>query len=365
MSFPVNFSHANQNNTLSDLENNITSVSNQAWSKSQIKNNTLNVGSIKLIYGPNTKNDWNEGLEAIYNVSKLFDKFEQPKSTYIYFYNISDVAWADENISNLLNDSEERNFKQNNGGEIARSICPKLCTSASQFTPYNPGQKITDRKSIILMGTDVNIVNKYGKKALFAHEYFHSLMRIAQHEPKDQLDIYGEWPPLWFTEGTASFMENVSQNANSYEDYLEYRKIHYNRSISKELDKAFFDNFLDESNLKSGWQKWNHEGMYEVGMRLTEILVASGGLESIMNVYLYMGSGDTFLEAFNKVYGIQWIEAKVSLSKILINKYSPIKENILTEVTSIAVIPAQTKVELPRKVISKKKVVRDRSFRFL
>jgi hypothetical protein len=100
--FSVNFSYADQNITFSEFENNITDVSNQAWSKSQIKNNTLSIGAIKLIYGPNTKNDWNEGLEAIYNVSKLFSKFEQPKSTYIYLYNISDVAWADENISNLI-----------------------------------------------------------------------------------------------------------------------------------------------------------------------------------------------------------------------------------------------------------------------
>lgn len=359
-SFPVNFSYANQSITFSDLENNTKSVSSQAWSKSQIKNNTLSVGDINLIYGPNTKGGWDEGLEAIYNVSKLLSKFEHPKSTYIYLYNISDVAWADEKISILLNDSEEKHFKQNNGGAIAMSVCPKLCTSASQFTPYNPGQKVMDRKSIILIGTDLNITTKYGKKALFAHEYFHSLMRIAQHDPKNQLDMYGEWPPLWFTEGTASFMENVSQNANSYQDYIEYRKIHYDRSITKQLDKAFFDNFLNESNLKTGWQKWNHEGMYEVGMRVTEILVASGGIESLMNVYLHMGSGNTFLEAFNKVYGVQWIEAKLSLSEILFGK-----ENTITEVAPILAIPAQSKIELPKKAVNKKKIIRNRSFRFL
>lgn len=358
--FPINSSHADQSISLLDFENNISNVSNQAWSKSQIKNKTLSVSNIKISYGPNSTGDWSEGLEAIHNVSKLFNKFEQPKSTYIYLYNISDIAWADENISALLNDSEEKHFKQNNGGVIAKSVCPKLCTSASQFTPYNPGQRVTDRKSIILIGTDVNIVTKYGKKALFAHEYFHSLMRIAQHDPKDQLDMYGEWPPLWFTEGTASFMENVSQNANSYENYIEYRKIHYDRDISKQLDKAFFDNFLNESNLKTSWQKWNHEGMYPVGMRVTEILVASGGIESLMNVYLHMGSGNTFLEAFNKVYGVQWVEAKLSLSKILLGK-----ENTNTEVAPILAVPVQSKIELPKKAVNKKKIISNRSFRFL
>ena len=115
-----------------------------------------------------------------------------------------------------------------------------------QFTPYDSSQKVGDRKSIILIGTDVNLKQKYSaKKALFSHEYFHSLQRIGLHDPKDQINVYTEWPPTWFSEGTASFMENVSQNNSSYENYLGYRKFHYDRHITRTLSKSFFDNFLN------------------------------------------------------------------------------------------------------------------------
>jgi hypothetical protein len=332
---PTNFSHADDNaryNNFLELENKIDSIPKDAWQNSQLKQGFTPVPNVSLIYGPNSKDDWSEGLESIANVSNLFSKYQQPKFTYIYFYNISDVDWADKKIEELLNDTEEKHFKQNNGGEIANSICPKLCTSAMQFTPYDSGQKVADRKSIILIGTDVNLKQKYSaKKALFSHEYFHSLQRISLHDPKDQINVYAEYPPTWFSEGTASFMENVSQNNNSYESYLGYRKFHYERHINRTLTKSFFDNFLNESNLNSDWQRFNHEGMYEVGMRVVEILVAAGGIESIMNVYIDMAKGNTFLQSFNNVYGIKWTDAKVVMSKILVSKIEP-KVDIYEEV---------------------------------
>ena len=194
-----------------------------------------------------------------------------------------------------------------------------------QFTVNSPGQKAFNKKSIILIGTDVTLNQEYStEKKTFSHEYFHSLMRIAQYEPIAQLDAYGEWPPLWFIEGTASFIENVSQNSKSYEKYLDYRKFYYDRHPGHtKWNKTFFDNFLNESILTTDWQNGNQDGMYEVGMRIVEILVAAGGIDSIMNVYLGIAKGNSFLESFNNVYGIKWSEAKIVLSKVLVNKTEP------------------------------------------
>jgi hypothetical protein len=202
-----------------------------------------------------------------------------------------------------------------------------------QFTVNSQGQKAVDKKSIILIGTDLTLNQEYStEKKTFSHEYFHSLMRIAQYEPNAQLDVYGEWPPLWFIEGTASFIENVSQNNKSYEKYLDYRKFHYNRNTnSLRWNKSFFDNFLNESILTTDWQNGNQDGMYEVGMRIVEILVAAGGIDSIMNVYLDMAKGNTFLQSFNNVYGIKWTDARVVMSKILVSKSEP-KVDVYEEV---------------------------------
>ena len=98
-----------------------------------------------------------------------------------------------------------------------------------------------------------------------------------------------------------------------------------------ELSKSFFDNFLNESSPNSDWQRFNHEGMYEVGMRVVEILVAAGGIESLMNVYIDMAKGNTFLQSFNNVYGIKWTEAKVVMSRILVTKSEP-KVDVYEEV---------------------------------
>lgn len=321
--FPANFSHANDNvqyNKFLELGNNIDGIPKQAWQNSQLKQGFTSVSNVSLIYGPNAKDDWSKGLESIANVSNLFSKFQQPKTTYVYLYGLSDVDWAEKKLADLLDESEEKSFRQNHSGQLAKVICRSTCYSAMQFTVNSPGQKAFNKKSIILIGTDVTLNQEYStEKKTFSHEYFHSLMRIAQYEPIAQLDTYGEWPPLWFIEGTASFIENVSQNSKSYEKYLDYRKFHYNRNTNSLIwNKTFFDNFLNESILTTDWQNGNQDGMYEVGMRIVEILVAAEGIDSIMNVYLDIAKGNTFIQSFHNVYGIKWSEAKKVISKVLV-----------------------------------------------
>ena len=60
---------------------------------------------------------------------------------------------------------------------------------------------------------------------------------------------------------------------------------------------------------------------FQSSLKFTPILIFF--LLSIMNVYLGIAKGNSFLESFNNVYGIKWSEAKIVLSKILVNKTEP------------------------------------------
>ena len=61
----------------------------------------------------------------------------------------------------------------------------------------------------------------------------------------------------------------------------------------------------------SGWDKWNgneyHQwAIYDVGALASEVMVSIGGPDKFLDLYKVTGSGKSFAQAFESIYGISW-----------------------------------------------------------
>ena len=73
---------------------------------------------------------------------------------------------------------------------------------------------------------------------------------------------------------------------------------------------AWIEKFLDP-DYTTGWDKWNGDeydrwAVYDVGSLATEVMVAIGGPDKFMDLYKVTGSGKSFTQAFESIYGISW-----------------------------------------------------------
>uniref|UniRef100_UPI004049E60C hypothetical protein n=1 Tax=Candidatus Planktophila sp. TaxID=2175601 RepID=UPI004049E60C len=78
-----------------------------------------------------------------------------------------------------------------------------------------------------------------------------------------------------------------------------------------------------DPNYTTGWNKWNgneyeHWDVYDVGSLASEVLVSIGGIDKFLDILKVTGSGKTFAQAFESIYGISWREgAKIIANAIV------------------------------------------------
>lgn len=124
-------------------------------------------------------------------------------------------------------------------------------------------------------------------KHLVYHETFHMVSlqldkRTLMGFSANEAENFG----AWFVEGSADFfayaVANVSDDQNYYGRSPKYVAGDLSRSSSMFYDKD----------------------LYGIGTLAIEFLVANAGVDSVMNVYRYIGEGYSFPEAFEKAMGI-------------------------------------------------------------
>ena len=124
------------------------------------------------------------------------------------------------------------------------------------------------------------------------HEYFHTV----QSKVGGNLSLF----PAWFKEGTANFIGTAISDELRYQDYLitrdeEVIKPWTNRPQPLEDFKL--------NNSQAGLSNWLSP--YGIGQVATEFIVASTGLDSLLNIFKYTNELNDFSLGFTKATSIE------------------------------------------------------------
>ena len=117
--------------------------------------------------------------------------------------------------------------------------------------------------------------------------------------------------PRWLIEGGATFVGGAAVFYNDFAKYefKRYRETHKTLS-SGNRSAEWIEKFLDP-DYTTGWNKWNgneyeHWDVYDVGSLASEVLVSIGGIDKFLDLLRVTGSGKSFAQAFESIYGISW-----------------------------------------------------------
>ena len=176
--------------------------------------------------------------------------------------------------------------------------------------------------------TDIPLIyvtaSEWGKKdpghtqgTLEAHEYFHNVQDLLLKESGiDRI-------PRWLTEGGATWTAEATVFYEDFNKYTFERNSNNNTILFREKPSAaWLEKFLDP-NYTTGWDQWNGNeyhpwAIYDVGGLASEIMVSIGGPDKFLDLYKITGSGKTFAQAFESIYGISWKDgAKIIANAIV------------------------------------------------
>ena len=171
-----------------------------------------------------------------------------------------------------------------------------------------------------------------------SHEYTHTV-QAAQWigtAAKDRGDYGHIFAPCWINEGQPN-ATGIAASSKSYQQYLDKRNAtetvgpldpKFPGWSAANLKEYLYSQIPNGSVANSCYQNGPLYQMgYSVGMAATEALVAIGGPQSTMALYARGADGDSFAEAFQKVYGISWDKGSTILGQVLAAEYaqSPFK----------------------------------------
>ena len=291
-----------------DLETNYRGISQSAWNKvnQSIKMNNSKAGTVEIFTGPSTKPYFDDYPKVLSLVSKLFPNMDEPTKNLVIRYKYEDLAWGEAKIAELLPKDDLVRLTQNENGRLLSSNCRnESCEGSKQLTTSTGLNVILQGVPRAYNSWDLAGKDRFFSGMLEAHEYFHSIQRVPiANKPLEPSD----YPPTWFVEGSAEWVQNAAINHSDFKKYKAYFALDCPDACSA-LSKREIEQILREttnSKWPDGFDYWLN---YSLGSMLIEILVAVAGPESIVKLYTELPSRIGFGEAFVKVYGIQWSTA--------------------------------------------------------
>jgi hypothetical protein len=295
------------------LQSRIDGIIYGAWLKAseKINTSTTTLGIVKILVGPNTIEDDSNSLASLNLVSRLFQDFTQVKNVYIIKFSKTDIDWAQKQYELL----RPNNYNPN----AALNQCSRSDGCSGAQAGIN-----ADGAGIIIMGQGGSWIG--GQNGLtMAHEYVHNIQAI--NAPcRGGRGCYGD-VPQWVHEGGAEFFSTAARFSGNFEDFLKFRNAelvnHYSQSSS--LYTSAYINlylnpnpiFLPNQDNWSYWSKYDRAEAYKLGLMVSEILVNIKGTASVMQLYVDVGAGKSFVEAFQGIFGISWAEACPIISEAI------------------------------------------------
>lgn len=318
--------------SIQDLYENRLGIAYAAWSNTAkvMNSSSPKVPPFEVFIGPNSV-PWHKNYKEIIElVSRAIPNQIMPKKVNIIYYNFGDLQWAESQMRKLVSADEYSEMDRSEGGALVSSNCQQQlqnCLGAKAKTLQN------NEKAFLLMGVSNQVGmfekdgGKYGssgeeeanrKGMILAHEYFHTLqigpMSFSQNLQR------GDWPPAWIQEGSATFMQNATINSSSYENYMEYRKASLGGLIERTgMQEDFIVQFLSQKNWAANpdWGGVSPDWSYQLGARITEILVALKGPESTVEIFNLMSKKSGFESSFKSAFGFDFDSAIPTIAKTI------------------------------------------------
>ena len=300
--------------SFSDLQARLDGVIYGAWLKASEKINvsTTTLGSTQILVGPNTVEDDSNSLVTLNLASKLFGGFSQVKNLYIIKFSKSDIDWAQKQYDLL----RPNNYSAN--AALSRCSGPNGCDGAmAGINSAGAG--------VIMMGQGGNYMGqptvagttRAQNGQVSAHEYIHTIQMINA-SCRGGRGCYGD-APQWLLEGGAEWAATAARFSGNFDDFLKFRDLDLSSQYSQSSSIYTFDYidlylnpkpvFLPNQDNWAYWGKYNGWDAYALGFMVTEILVNVKGIDSYMKLYEDVGSGKSFVEAFQGIFGLTWAEA--------------------------------------------------------
>ena len=299
--------------SFADLEQNAKSVAYWAWKKSSqvIATSTAKAPNLVVHIGPNSVILNDRAKASMELVSRLYPTAKAPASVNLVYYTFKDLAWAQSKLNELSN-NESRNLTDG----VDRNCRAELdCSGASARTTR-------DGVAILLFGVQnpppTDSIHKNG--TLEAHEYTHNL----QQAPSVGTSANWAMVPRWYTEGGANFAQAASIFYESHSAYLIERN-ERTQDLAKGtwMTQEWLEEFINPPGWKdwSVWDKYSGWRVYDVGSAVTEILTALKGPAATMDLINLIAQGNSYEQAFEKTYGIKWVEAVPIISRTILKEY--------------------------------------------
>jgi hypothetical protein len=131
--------------------------------------------------------------------------------------------------------------------------------------------------------------------------------------------------PCWFSEGQPQAISIVATSA-TYQDYVSTRKnwIINNRWLLKDFEPESIEEFM-RLGMKVPCPANTHAMNFSLGYIIMDALVAAGGIDKTFEIQKEISTGATFESAFEKVYGMSWVEGSAVLARVASRIYKEIK----------------------------------------
>jgi hypothetical protein len=299
--------------SFADLEQNAKSVAYWAWKKSSqvVTASPAKAPNLNIYIGPNSVILNDRAKPAMELVSRLYPTAKAPASVNLVYYTYKDLAWAQAKLNELSN-NESRNVTDG----VDRNCRAELdCSGASARTTR-------DGVAILLFGVQIPVPtdSMHTSGTLEAHEYTHNL----QQAPSVGTNRNWGMTPRWYTEGGATFSQAASIYYATYNSYRIERDLR-TQDLAKGtwMTQAWLEEFINPPGWSdwSPWDKYSGWRVYDVGCAITEILTALKGPAATMELIDRVAEGDTYDQAFEKTYGIKWVDAVPIISRTILKEY--------------------------------------------
>ncbi len=306
--------------TFANLEERYEGIPYAVWGNIQANLDLYKSTELKisLLFGPKTPkrypDEWT--INAVTLGSRVMGAQKQPNEIKFIQYNKEDVSWA----RNQVNQYESPFNLGVNFADQASEKCSGIdCDGAVT--------NITTGIGLALVGVS-NPVNRFniqkfnGQNDL--HEYTHAVQGMIF---KDKSRIPPAMNmPCWFAEGQPQAI-SIPTLAKNGEDYVKIRKgwVTDNRWVLKDFEPETIKIFLKE-NMQAPCPSSSSSMLFSLGYIVMDALVAIGGTDKTFDVLKARADGLSFEDSFKKVYGVNWDEASIVLSRTASRVYKEYKK---------------------------------------